>query len=234
LVDVPDDDPDPPPPDADPREYRWRFASGLSAPGADPVTYVMNLVLSRVRCVQVRTRARVEPTTATGLGAFGAYVRDGTTPEVRRCAHTLVEKGTAARLPSLDLVDFVLAFTRDAIPYRSDLEEHGVAQRTSFPLETLDRRVGDCEDHAILAAALLHSAGFDVILVVLRLRGGPDHVGIGVPAVADLPVPAGRRVSFEGRQYWYGEATPAGTWRLGEIPREMERDLEEAIPVPVK
>src|SRR3989338_1900598 len=92
-----------------------------------------------------------------------------------------------------------------------------------YPLETLIERNGDCEDVAILGAALMKSIGSDGALIRFPPKEGEraGHVGLGIKG--DF---SGRIFNVDGKKYFYAETTgtewltnPA-TWKIGEMPPE--------------
>ena len=115
------------------------------------------------------------------------YVREGTTDEVRCCASLLGEKAAQCRLVYLDLVNFVLAFTRGAIAWHPDRETDEHAQRIRYPVEVLIQKQGGSRDHVLLAAALLRQLGIDVMLWVLQLAGGQVHTAIAFAQRSSCP-----------------------------------------------
>jgi hypothetical protein len=77
---------------------------------------------------------------------------------------------------------------------------------------------------------LLSEMGIDVILVVVECSSGPAHVAIGVRTFAERD---GSFIEFERRRYYYCEATPAGTWRFGEIPPDLSKSMKSITPIPI-
>lgn len=223
----------PPPDDRIEREVGWRFRPSLEAVGGAETEHSMSLVLSRSRYEAARARPRFPRPAASGWGSTSRYVLEGLVPEVRRCARELSRGATDLGLPYLDTVAFVLAFLREAFPYATDEATHGVPEYPSFPIETLVEGRGDCEDHAILCAALLLAMGFDVVLFHLDLDGPADHLAVGVAADAQPALDARRWLEHDGRRYYYAEATPEGAWRLGEIPPEFAASLRNLYALPV-
>ena len=71
--------------------------------------------------------------------------------------------------------DFILAFVQGAITYMTDQNQYGYAEFYTYPTETLYSKKGDCEDTAILCAALYKQAGFTAALLTL-----PGHMMVGV------------------------------------------------------
>lgn len=71
-----------------------------------------------------------------------------------------------------------------AVRYISDSVHHGVADRWSSPLATLDAGLGDCEDYAILKYALLREAGMpeaDLKLLLVKDHAArQDHAVLAV------------------------------------------------------
>jgi hypothetical protein len=78
-------------------------------------------------------------------------------------------------------------------------------------METVKERRGDCEDKAILTAALLGSLGFNVSL--LRL---PQHMAVGVHLDEVLPL-----YSYYIDQYYFLETTTL-FMPLGKVPPEYQ------------
>ncbi len=104
-------------------------------------------------------------------------------------------RGTAAFTDGQDYADYLLSFVQccirypdpismgSGLEYRLDTEEgngdlflYGKSEYWAYPLETIHRGYGDCEDTCFLTAALFAAAGFDSAVATI-----PDHM---VAAVA--------------------------------------------------
>jgi hypothetical protein len=95
----------------------------------------------------------------------------------------------------------VVAFVQ-AIPYTSDPANSPVRDYWQYPIETLADGTGDCEDHAILSAALLKEMGYDVALVLLE---DPSRGHAAVAVACDSC--NGYYYPVDGRKYYYLETT---------------------------
>jgi hypothetical protein len=82
---------------------------------------------------------------------------------------------------------------------------------------------GDCKEKSVLAAALLHEAGFDVAL--LDFPGNPGHIALGINLEA-----GGTSYTKDGIRYYYVETTSPG-WAIGEAPGELTGAVPTIIPV---
>lgn len=108
----------------------------------------------------------------------------------------------------LSIVSFV-----QALPYTSDEVTTGYDEYPRYPIETLVDDGGDCEDTAILTAALLNEMGYGVVLFEL-----PGHMAVGVKCSDDYP---GTYVEYRGAKYYYLETT-GENWKIGQIPDEYK------------
>lgn len=78
-----------------------------------------------------------------------------------------------------------------------------------YPVETLAEGKGDCEDYAILAAAILKVMGCEAALLFV-----PGHAALGVAGVEGV---TGVYAEKDGLRYYYCEMT--GTeWKVGVLP----------------
>jgi hypothetical protein len=114
-------------------------------------------------------------------------------------------KNLAARNDYHNVVAFV-----QSIAYADDVD-HGTGQKTDYwkyPVETLADGNGDCEDSAILTAALLKEMDYDVAVVMFT-----DHAAVAV-ACENCN---GYYYPLDGRKYYYLETTGAG-FSLGTMP----------------
>lgn len=127
-------------------------------------------------------------------------------------AAKLQELASARRYDARETVNFTASFVQN-LTYREETGEY-----PNYPVETLVDRGGDCEDTAILAAALLDAMGYDAVLIrftsPVETEAGHMAVGVAVPGVS-----GGYSYRFEGETYYYLETT--STWDLGEIPPDV-------------
>jgi hypothetical protein len=131
---------------------------------------------------------------------------------------------------SEETVNFAASFVQN-LKYETEREEY-----PNYPVETLVDRGGDCEDTAILTAALLQAMGYDAVLLRFSPpeEGDAGHMAVGV-AVAG--VSGGRSYSYDGQTYYYLETT--SSWPLGEIPDDIlskykgkTDDIYHLLPAP--
>lgn len=112
----------------------------------------------------------------------------------------------------------IVAIFVQGLPYKDDLNSTGQAEYPRYPLETLVDNGGDCEDKAILASALLHEMGYDVVLLKF-----PDHMAVGVGLSDGVTLPDGEQpmyYDYHGTRYYYLETSDT-TWDIGQIPDEL-------------
>jgi hypothetical protein len=110
-------------------------------------------------------------------------------------------------------VDFIIDFVQN-LPYVPDNVSTDFDDYTKSVIETLVEGGGDCEDSAILMAAVLQADSFNYDCILIQ---PPGHMAVGVYGT-DLP---GAYWEYEGRRYYYLETTGDG-WSVGKIPEEYE------------
>ncbi|WP_440992061.1 hypothetical protein [Haloarchaeobius baliensis] len=110
-------------------------------------------------------------------------------------------------------VHFVIDFIQD-LPYVPDDVSTGYDDYTKSVTETLVEGGGDCEDTAIMMAAVLQAETFNYDCILIQ---PPQHMAVGVYG-NDLP---GTYWEYDGRRYYYLETTGNG-WGVGELPPEYE------------
>ena len=151
---------------------------------------------------------------------YADYVKD---PRDDNQLQSLVDElerlGIDAGLSAWERLNLITAFVQ-AIPYVGESCEY-----PRYPLETLVERQGDCEDAAILAAALLQLMHFDVVLLAFL---DEDHMAVGIRIVPPVPV-ADPPFTWNGSAYYYLEPTSSG-WEIGEIP-EQYRSQPAILPL---
>lgn len=122
--------------------------------------------------------------------------------------------------------EFALAFVQ-SLPYAFDNVSTPYDDYPRYPSETIYADGGDCEDTAILMAAILKKMGYDVVLL-----GLPRHVAAGI-----LCDPSGfnRTVAsypYNGREYCYLETTGEG-YGIGELPG-IYTSATEVVVIPLR
>ena len=105
----------------------------------------------------------------------------------------------------------VIAFVQ-SLPYFRDDISTGYDEYPRYPIETLVDGGGDCEDTAILTAALLKEMHYDVVL--LRL---PKHMAVGVTCTNC----EGTYYLHDNKKYFYLETT-GNNWKVGQIPPNLK------------
>jgi hypothetical protein len=110
----------------------------------------------------------------------------------------------------VEKINFIASFVQ-SIEYKKDDPETETYEYPRYPLETLKEKRGDCEDKAILTAALLDSLGYNVSLIRL-----PQHMAVGVNLNETI---AG--YSYYIDQYYFLESTTL-FMPLGKIPPEYQ------------
>jgi len=132
---------------------------------------------------------------------------------------------------SEETVNFVASFVQN-LRYRLDDEEY-----PNYPVETLVDKGGDCEDTAILTAALLEAMGYDAVLIRYDpvREGDAGHMAVGVAVTG---VSGGYSYTYDGEKYYYLETTSA-SWEVGDMPPDVlstyngkSDAIYELVPVP--
>jgi len=122
---------------------------------------------------------------------------------------------TNKRMKAELLIDFV-----QSLPYAADDVSTGFDQYTKTVEETITEAEGDCEDTAILLAAVMQAEpfGYDTVLIA-----PPEHMAAGVYG-NDLP---GYYWTYDGRDYYYIETTGEG-WGVGDLP-DVYQDTKATV-----
>jgi Transglutaminase-like domain len=110
----------------------------------------------------------------------------------------------------VEKINFIASFVQ-GIEYAKDDPANESYEYPRYPLETLKEKRGDCEDKAILTAALLDSLGYNVSLIRL-----PQHMAVGVNLKEKISV-----YSYYIDQYYFLETTTL-FMPLGKIPSEYQ------------
>lgn len=138
--------------------------------------------------------------------AYDVYVNDPREDAVLRSFVAKIEE-VAVGLNIWERLNLVIAFVQ-SIPYIEESCEY-----PRYPIEMLIDQQGDCEDSAILTAALVRHMGFGVVLLAFLEE---NHMAVGIrvlpPQHQDL-----QAYEWNGDPYYYLEPTNLG-WAIGQIP----------------
>lgn len=168
---------------------------------------------------------------------YARFVTEGTTPEVISVARQMRNISTSEAFGSVVEINNILAFAQ-RFKYVSDMESKGRQEYPKFPLETYIDDHGDCEDHAIVAAACLKQLGYDVRLVGIEYHHQiAGHMALAVSGAENVPAAYALTDPKTGKKYYYCEATADAsstsssgvTFRMGEIQDEERRAVQELI-----
>jgi hypothetical protein len=115
----------------------------------------------------------------------------------------------------------IVAFVQ-SLPYVKDQASTGFDDYARYPIETLVDNKGDCEDTAILTAALLKEMRYDVVLIRL-----PEHVAVGITCSGCSKFPS---YEYKGKNYYYIETT-GENWEIGQMPPEYYDVTPTILPM---
>jgi predicted transglutaminase-like cysteine proteinase len=212
----------------------WYFRKDAGNLCVPPTRYEVQVRASKARYEQLRAQDHK----VKQVQDYARFVRDGLTPEVDETCRQIRQFSEADRLTTVAEINNVLAFAQ-RFEYAFDREDKGVAEYPKFPLETMVEDRGDCEDHAILAAACLARLGYEVRLVSVEYGTGPGHMALAVAGADELPEGFALVDPTSGRRFYYCEATtdaasrdPRGiVFRMGEAPEREKQAQLELIPI---
>ena len=195
------------------KEYHWTFPVQAELQRRLPTHHFsIKLPVDRQRYETYRRQKR-----DTNALRFHHYLLP-LPAEVEFLAQKLLELGQTRGYPPYEQLCFTLAFVQQGIDYVHDLSPTGrLIEYPKYPIETLLEQTGDCEDQAILAAALLQLMDYQVALVIL-----PTHVALGVTGLALQGTTL--LDADTGIIYFYVETTVPG-WLPGEAPQEFKADI---------
>lgn len=164
------------------------------------------------------------------LENYTRYPREQFSSSVQQVAAFFRNHSKKNQFTPLKEMTNIVCFVR-SIRYAPDQETRNQSDWANFAVETLYDNAGDCEDHAILAAALLHYLGHSVALFYLNLEDC-GHIAIGYEC------PDGGGAFFatgaNGRTYYYVETVPtSSSEQIGDLNEEFLTSLKESAVLPV-
>jgi len=193
----------PPPEGYESRHFHWHLTAGAVDQDRD---FDITVNAGRYRELrETNPKFRIEG----DRPRFDEWVIDGVPPGVDAVAATFgawcASHGWSAYVEVCLAVSFAQHFR-----YRTDEESVGIEEYWRYPLETLYDGEGDCEDTAILAAAVLRRMGHTVALFVTE-----NHAALAVSAPPGIV--QGHYMAVDGLRFYYCETSSAG-WVVGELP----------------
>jgi hypothetical protein len=134
---------------------------------------------------------------------YSSYIlEDEEFTTVPAVAEALANKGRSLGYSEWQTINLIIAFVQ-YFEYRTEIGEY-----PRYPAETLAEGGGDCEDTAILLAAMFKHLGYDCILL------SPEgHMSVGLHVTGFH----GQYYPYQDKTYYYVETT-GKNWKLGEIP----------------
>lgn len=148
--------------------------------------------------------------------AVSEYDRD----VISKLADSFSAHGRRNKYSDAEIAMNVISFVH-TIPYTSDLETTGFNEYPRYPIETLVEG-GDCEDRAILAAAILYELDIDCILILMQ-----DHMALGLKDDGNF---SGQSYLHNGIVYYYAGVTDGETV-IGIISKNIDPTLLALFPV---
>ena len=207
---------DPNNPDIVRKEFHWKFKPKGSRSEFDQC---ITLEISRARFEQFRRKPRYS-------GQWNRYAEEEM-PEVRALALEFQRLHSGQNWSAYNQAYDVLTFVQCCIPYSYDKDTTGYEDWARYPIETLMEETGDCEDVAILCAAVISRLGYQTVMLLY-----PRHLAFGVAGADNLK---GDYVvdPSSGKRFYYGEATAKGRI-LGEIPADFAgKAPDQILPVTI-
>jgi len=146
---------------------------------------------------------------------YSVYVTHPSDDEyINGLAGKLSEAAKQKEYSSFQTVSLAAAFVQ-SLTYTSDSETKGFDEYPRYPVETLVDNGGDCEDTAILTAALINAMGYGVVLILFpETADSSGHMAVGVKGGDNV---YGSYYEYQGERYYYLETTNTG-WEIGKIP----------------
>ncbi len=153
-------------------------------------------------------------------GELKAMVVDPSADDVLQVLVGQIKDAVSAYdLRSTDVINLVGAFCQ-SLPETNKEVETPFDATALYPVETLFKQGGDCQDNSILAAALLKRLEFNVALLVFEKE---KHVAVGINA----PALKGKSWEWQATRYYYLETTGYRS-QVGDSP-EMSLSIPQVI-----
>ncbi|MCK4365614.1 MAG: hypothetical protein KAW45_06160 [Thermoplasmatales archaeon] len=125
--------------------------------------------------------------------------------------------------------DFILKFVQFNVEYTLDNVSKGCLEYWRFPVETLVDKEGDCEDSAVLYAAIMDALGYDAVILYYSWEEDGEklgHLAIGIAVDGDN----GDFIEYNGKKYYYCETTNKA-YSVGQLPKDFDHEPNRIIGI---
>ncbi|MCL2333579.1 InlB B-repeat-containing protein [Candidatus Methanoplasma termitum] len=191
------------------KSFVWRYQEDEIFSEVANVLSINNGAVSWSLTIPYAEEHAAEKSTIPRDGASGAYdvIADFVTadnPVIMQMADDI--EIFTAQMSDVERVDFVLKFVQ-SIPFEEDIASKGVNDYYKLPVETLWQDNGDCEDHAILFAAMMKAMDYKVVLYHVYIYSGSTFTAAHVAAGVAVDGGSGYYTTLDGEKYYYCEST---------------------------
>lgn len=205
LPSLPDgDEPPPQRPSGLEREFRWSLPLEMARG-----THSLLVPIDEAELVAARAANPMSGPVSEDENPWPHWV-DHPAEVVRWTAHELRRIAVEAGYSSFGELQNIVSFAQ-SIQYVTDEESTGHREYFKYAIETMADQEGDCDDVAILAAALLRRLGHGVAMLLIPPGAdsidGSGHVAVGVAAPPGTP---GTYYHHAGIDYFFAETTAEG------------------------
>jgi hypothetical protein len=146
-------------------------------------------------------------------GEYDMYISDAYGRRyISGLADELERIGRESELSEAETFNLAIKFVQQ-MQYTRDDVTSPFDQYSNYPVETLIKQGGDCEDSAILLAAILSQMGYGCVLLDMPDTKPQPHMAMGVKGDPSIP---GSYYEYNGDRYYYIEGT--ADYDVGEMP----------------
>lgn len=191
--------------------YPFYHDRTINVPNMNGENYTVHLPVERYN---LQRWIRVDRGTYYRLEDFMEFITEDD-PYIQQIAEILTSGGGTKE----EKLTHILTWVRDIVEYDQQEADSGREYRR-FAFQTVFERCGDCDDSAMLYAALCRAAGYPCALIQPR-----GHLMIGVEG--DF---RGTYWEEDGHRYYTAETTGSGRWQIGS---NVSYERAVVLPIPV-
>lgn len=215
------------------RDYEWELDSSVTE-----ASFSISLYFDPQEIETLRAQNPFSTDPDSALARFRYVARDlvlkgETAQQVQHLAAYLAGRSSRMGLTRVEELQAALDFVQNSnIIYALDKEcaelKHG-SEYFRYPVETMYDKRGDCDCKSILAAALVRSLGYPVLML---LSFEAEHAAIAVGGAPELDdMDDLFFITHNNKHYYYCETTGEG-WRIGQesdLARQMRDDRSAVL-----